>query len=233
MRSLLSVSNVTHQINFWQNIIRNTETIFVPWMINNILHCTGGSKGAPRDFLNFMQFFKNLAKSHVCPSPPEGWHPLLWGILDPPLHCELLHPYNDVTRHHKTFVLSVRGLRWWQRRNDVRSLPKQECIPVGCVLTAHWPYPRVCSPGGCVLPEGGACPRGVRASQGGCMPAGGQGGCLLPGGSASGGWYPSMHWAYPPLWTESQTRVKTWPWPQIPVFVHLLKRSEQRNGASW
>ena len=31
-------------------------------------------------------FSQNLAKSYVGAPPPEGWHPLLREILDPPLH---------------------------------------------------------------------------------------------------------------------------------------------------
>ena len=38
------------------------------------------------------------------------------------------------------------------------------------------------------------------------------GGCLVPGG---GGWYPSMHWDRPPLWTEWQTGVKILPCPKL------------------
>ena len=80
---------------------------------------------------------------------------------------------------------------------------KQECIPVGCVPAAHWPYAGVCFPGGM------SGPRGVSAS-GGCLLLGGMsaprgclvsevsapkgvsapGGCLLPGGvwPMGGGW---------------------------------------------
>ena len=64
----------------------------------------------------------------------------------------------------------------------------QECIPVGCVLSAA----SAVSVGGCVLPTGvcflGVCASGGCASQGdvcflgGCLP-----GCVLPGGCASGG----------------------------------------------
>ena len=46
---------------------------------------------------------------------------------------------------------------------------KQECIPVGCVRAAHWPYAGVCFWGGCLL-RGCVCSRG----------------CLLWGGSAPG-----------------------------------------------
>ena len=85
----------------------------------------------------------------------------------------------------------------------------------------------VCS-GGCLLrgvsgPRGCLLPGGV-SSRGGCLLPGG---CLLRGTVCSGGvcsgrgcllWgvYPSMHWGrHPPLWTESQTPVKTLPWPNF------------------
>ena len=60
---------------------------------------------------------------------------------------------------------------------------------------------------------------GVWAGRGVSAP----GGCLFRGsapggGSGQGGGYPSMHWGrHPPpaLWTESQTPVKTLPWPNF------------------
>ena len=92
---------------------------------------------------------------------------------------------------------------------------KQECIPVGCVPAAHWPYAGVCFPGGCLLrgvsaPRGGVCSWGGVCSQGslllggvcseGCLLLGvsaprgvcsggvsALGGCLLPGGVCSRG----------------------------------------------
>ena len=68
--------------------------------------------------------------------------------------------------------------------------------------------------GVCLLPGGGGCLlwggllRGVSAPGGGvCSP--GRDGLLQ-------GWYPSMHWGrHPPPWTESQTPVKTLPWPNF------------------
>ena len=45
-----------------------------------------------------------------------------------------------------------------------RNIHKQECIPVGCVLAAHWPYVAVCFLGGCVCSGGVSAPRG-----GGCL----------------------------------------------------------------
>ena len=84
---------------------------------------------------------------------------------------------------------------------------KQECIPVGCVPAARWPYAGVCFPGvGCLL-WGGVCSGGLLWGGllwggllwGGSAPRGGvwsQGG-LLPGVSAPEG-YPSMHWGRHP-----------------------------------
>ena len=73
---------------------------------------------------------------------------------------------------------------------------KQDCIPVGCVPPAHWPYlPACCVPGG-------AWSRGVPGLGGawsrGCLV---RGVCLVRGGCVPGpgGWYPSMHWGRPPV----------------------------------
>ena len=69
--------------------------------------------------------------------------------------------------------------------SQMNKIIKQECIPVGCLPAAHWPYAGVCFPGG------------VRSRGAGC---------------------PNMHWDRkppPPPWTESQTPVKTLPWPNF------------------
>ena len=42
------------------------------------------------NFLNFTQFFAKFGKI-ICWPPPEGWHPLLRGILDPPLITIIFH----------------------------------------------------------------------------------------------------------------------------------------------
>ena len=60
---------------------------------------------------------------------------------------------------------------------------QQECIPVGCVPAAHWPYSRVCFRGGGVSAPGGCLLRGAVCSRGGCLLRG----CLLPGGVCLGG----------------------------------------------
>ena len=93
----------------------------------------------------------------------------------------------------------------------------QDCIPVGCVLPARWPYlstysalgggcfPGVCFPGGvlpggCVLTRGDVLPRG----------------CFRGEGCASWGGYPSMHWGRPPpLWTEWQPGAKILSCPKL------------------
>ena len=51
------------------------------------------------------------------------------------------------------------------------NLHKQECIPVGCVPPAHWPWGCIC-PGGCTCLGGCTCPRGVPARRGGTCPGG-------------------------------------------------------------
>ena len=115
----------------------------------------------------------------------------------------------------------------------------KDCIPVGCVPPARWPYlpaggwVSACS-GECLpaLGVGGMSARGGVCSQGWCLLQGVSAprgrGCLLqgvsapwrgclPGGllgggvcSAGGVWYPSMHWGrHPPMWTESHMPVKT------------------------
>ena len=88
-------------------------------------------------------------------------------------------------------------------------IKKQECIPVGCVPAAYWPYAGVCFPGGGWSGSGGV-------PGGGCIPGG-----LLWGGSGPGGgllrggvWYPSMHWGRTPP-VDRQTPVKTLPWPNF------------------
>ena len=62
---------------------------------------------------------------------------------------------------------------------------EQECIPVGCVPAAHWPYAGVCFRGGGVCSRG--IPKfGVSALGGGvCLLWGGE---SALGGSALGGW---------------------------------------------
>ena len=69
-----------------------------------------------------------------------------------------------------------------------------------------------------LLPGGGGLLSGDLLLGGSAPRVGG----LLPGGVCSGGvcsrgrgWHPSMHWGRPPLWTESQTPVKTLPWPNF------------------
>ena len=78
----------------------------------------------------------------------------------------------------------------------------QEFIPVGCVPAARWPYyAGVCFPGGCLL-------QGVSAP-GGCVSAPG-GVCLLLGVSQR-----ALRQTPPHLWAESQTPIKTLPWPNF------------------
>ena len=103
----------------------------------------------------------------------------------------------------------------------------QECIQVGCVPAARWPYAGVCLPGGsapegaggmsawgvstprgCLLP-GGVCFRGVFAPWGVCSGGGGvcSQGCLVS--------QHALRQTPLPLRAESQMPVKTLPWPNF------------------
>ena len=91
--------------------------------------------------------------------------------------------------------------------------PEQECIPVGCVPAARRLYAGVCSGGVSALevsgPGGGLVPGGV--CSGGSVPGGSAlGGCLVREGGS-----PCRSTPPPPPWTESQTPVKTLPWPNF------------------
>ena len=95
---------------------------------------------------------------------------------------------------------------WTRKRKKIKV-----CIPVGCLPAARWPYPGVCFPGG-----GGFAPRGSLhrgAGPGGGVCSGGGGGVVL-----------SQHVLRhtPPL-TESQTPVKTLPWPNFVAAGKNLK----------
>ena len=72
-----------------------------------------------------------------------------------------------------TTLLSIREYQFTNRT-------KQECIPVGCIPAAHWPYAGACFWGG-VWSGGVSAPRGV--CSGGCLLWGGvcSRGCLLWG----------------------------------------------------
>ena len=60
---------------------------------------------------------------------------------------------------------------------------KQECIPVGCVPAARWPYAAVCFPGGGGgLVPGGLVLGGVWSGGGGGGVVSAPGGCLVQGG---------------------------------------------------
>ena len=74
-------------------------------------------------------------------------------------------------------------------------------------------------------------PGGEGVCSGGCLLLGVSGprGVFFGGPAPRGGWYSSMHWGRPhPLWTESQTPVKTLPWPN---FVAAGKNSRILGGS--
>ena len=54
---------------------------------------------------------------------------------------------------------------WWKYK-------EQECIPVGCILAAHWPYAGGISPAGVSPCQGASLPRGVLPARG-VVPGGG------------------------------------------------------------
>ena len=88
----------------------------------------------------------------------------------------------------------LRSLTYASRIQLLRSF-KQDCIPVGCVPPARWPYLPACSTaGGISALGGGVCSWGVSdpGIGGVCF-----GGCLLPGGSAPRG-IPACTEADPP-----------------------------------
>ena len=96
------------------------------------------------------------------------------------------------------------------KEQTIEKILEQECIPVGCVPATRWPYARVCFWGGVCSGGAGVCSRGCLLRGGVCS-----GGVCSRGG---GGWcgIPACTEAdTPPLLTESQTPVKTLPWPNF------------------
>ena len=86
-----------------------------------------GSYGGPHLCQISFIFLPNILPNNRFPPPTQGLVPVL-EILDPPLEtCNLLWIF---AKH--TFLIS------W-------SYLEQECIPVGCVPPAHWPYLRISS----------------------------------------------------------------------------------------
>ena len=95
----------------------------------------------------------------------------------------------------------------------------QECIPVGCVPAARWPYAAVCFPGGCLVRGGAAWSRGGICSGG-----------SAPGGVPGPGGIPACTEAdtlpFLPRGQNSwHTLVKILPWPN---FVAAAK-NDRRN----
>ena len=112
-------------------------------------------------------------------------------LVTPEKNNTLIVKWKEVV--HPSRLCVGRLIPW--NSSDSIAATQQDWIPVGCVPPARWPYLPACSVLGGLLP-GGAC------SGGGVV-------------SAQGGWYPSMLWGRPPLWTESHTPVKTLPCPNF------------------
>ena len=90
-------------------------------------------------------------------------------------------------------------LMWYLILTQYQTRMHSSRMCTGRSLTVCWESASrgVSAPEGCLLQED--------LLPGRCLLWGGS----APWGSTPGGWYPSMHWGRPPLWTESQTRVKT------------------------
>ena len=109
---------------------------------------------------------------------------------------------------------------------------KQDCIPVGCVPPARWPYLSACSvpgglcPGGSlswgVSVPGGLCPRGVSAG-GVSVP----GGSLSRGGVCLGGVCPGGHVACKACWDTPPCEQNSW---QTPMKILPCPKLRLREG---
>ena len=86
----------------------------------------------------------------------------------------------------------------------------------------------LCAKGGVPAPRGSVCSWGVSAPGWGLLP----GGACSQGGVCSwGGGIPACTEADPPLWTESQTCVKTLPCPNFVTGGNKNKQGPKRNGS--
>ena len=127
-----------------------------------------------------MPKYRTHLNSHISCSV-KVWHNIQWPILVP---VPFPHKFclNKPSRAYARF--------------------QQDCIPVGCILPASWPY----------LPAGTALGGGML--QGGGLVRGGMSGlegAWSRGGAWSGGWCAVSHHALrqTPPWTEWQTGAKT------------------------
>ena len=170
-------------------------------------------------------------QKHYLPAPSlahGNWYSTFWHNYcqrDTKIVYRLQFKSSTVQKATSSMSLIFQWIHWKQNKEKSTTviglgIAKQECIPVGCVLPAYWPYPSMHCAGGC-LPLGGVypwrcLPRGVSAHWGclprGCLP----GGCLPKGVSAQGGCLPLV-WGVcipacngadtPPV--DRQTPVKT------------------------
>ena len=100
-------------------------------------------------------------------------------------------------------VISPRdGLIYFFMKTVYSCIQIQDCIPVGCIPPARWPYLPVCSPPG----------GGVPAWSGVGVP--GPGRCGIPACTE----------ADPTMWTESQTPVKILPCPNFVAGGNYVKK---------
>ena len=99
----------------------------------------------------------------------------------------------------KHFVCRIRQWKFTQ----------QDCIPVGCILPACWPYLPACTMHWGICSGGGVWSGGVPG----------------PGGAWSGGSVVSQH----ALWTEWQTGAKILPCPKLRLRAVITKKKDLVN----
>ena len=122
--------------------------------------------------------------------------------------------------HRKTYVLQlkvkVRGallelkMNLWkvsvfiQSERKIEIINVHDCIPVGCIPPARWPYLPACSaPGGCLVPgEGVSAPGG-----------------FAPGGQLLGGGIPVCTEAAPPC---EQNHTHLWKYNLAPTWLRVV-----------
>ena len=106
-----------------------------------------------------------------------------------------INPYGSTILRHS--LVTIINLSWsdaetqvmFCRQQSCGLIFEQECIPVGCVPAAHWPYAAVFFPrtgGGGVCSRGGVCSGGCLLWGDVCSGGSALGGVCL-GGSARGG----------------------------------------------
>ena len=131
------------------------------------------------------------------------------------------------------------GMGWIMGRMDLSPIlpiihwhnAKQDCIPVGCILSTCCPNLQACTALGGSASRGGVCSQEGVSVPGGSAPKGG----LLPGGvSAPRGWYPSMQWGRPlPPCTEFLMHATYWKYYFGPTLLRAVTITGQITVMGW